>query len=630
MTDFVSAVAARARVSVEDVATTLARYGVETWTPPTAAQRLSLQKVAFEGSRDGRPIAFEWAVERGVWALTSEDNRVGKTTVLQTIRWLLSGRERLNPTARTMVQTARLDFTIGDEQCAVTVSGPPDGLTGTITVGSADPIAVSDTTFEDAVGRIMITRLGLERVVGWQRFPRSQDGQAVDFRWPSLLPGVFVPPASSSALLGERTEDAGRLFQMFTGLPWYSTVAATNAALSAFRQGERDASRRSARDASANHERSKELEAKLGELKANAKTTLDGPGSAARLAAAANGLEEARAALDRARIHASGTAADLALARDTLTSIRRRERDLQETGAAAGLFGTLQPKRCPRCETAIDEHRQEQEAADHVCAVCARPHDDPGDEYTARLEELGEQLSEAESAAETARAVARQADQAVVAAQTSHRDASDRYESARREVESMAVDSKAAIDIARLEGMLEEVKRDVKNDSSVSSGVSDGKVLRAAKREAEDLMDARPLLQRLDDALLETVHHLNLHDITGVRLDRAAHLTVQVGKTSTTYSALSPGEQYRIKVALVVALMRIGRPSRHPGLLVIDSPAAEEMSDANLDRMLTEIVTLADAQENLQVLIATQRSDAIAGVLPSNRIRHVPRDKRLW
>jgi hypothetical protein len=52
----------------------------------------------------------------------------------------------------------------------------------------------------------------------------------------------------------------------------------------------------------------------------------------------------------------------------------------------------------------------------------------------------------------------------------------------------------------------------------------------------------------------------------------------------------------RIKIAAAIALIEIGHTDgvgRHPGLLFIDSPAAEEIPEADLRTMLEAIATVA-------------------------------------
>ncbi|WP_372351725.1 hypothetical protein [Streptomyces sp. KL116D] len=59
--------------------------------------------------------------------------------------------------------------------------------------------------------------------------------------------------------------------------------------------------------------------------------------------------------------------------------------------------------------------------------------------------------------------------------------------------------------------------------------------------------------------------------------------------------------------------------STHPGLLLIDSPKAEEVQDLDIRRLLRELAELA-SKNHLQVLITTRDFDLVHDVLPDENI----------
>ncbi|GAA3832652.1 hypothetical protein GCM10022226_62420 [Sphaerisporangium flaviroseum] len=59
--------------------------------------------------------------------------------------------------------------------------------------------------------------------------------------------------------------------------------------------------------------------------------------------------------------------------------------------------------------------------------------------------------------------------------------------------------------------------------------------------------------------------------------------------------SLTEGEQLRLKIVTTIALLRHGFRSgvgRHPGLLLVDSPGAEEVDSGDLRHMLEDLVVL--------------------------------------
>jgi hypothetical protein len=626
MTDFIDAVAKRADADAERVAEVLTAHDVKAWTPPPPPGRLTVLKVGFSGVKDEQPYEpFVWEPSTGVWALGTVDNSAGKTTVLNVVRWLLSGRERVDDGARAMIDHAELIVEVADERCEVVVDGARGEVTGTVTVGKAAPLSFTSKTFERTMSSIMLERLGLEPLVGWQKYSGSEDGQEVEFDWASLLPGLFVPEAAYGVVLGDQPIGAGRLLQMFVGLPWYPTHEAIRVASSSLAQADRDVTRRATRDAAVQAERARDLNEQL--KKARERARGDSP-------AAATELQQAAAEQDRTRRVAReqdeawrAAGAEHRAAEDVERVARRRLRDLQETESAAALFGTLEPARCPRCEQAIDDERRSHEAHG-TCSVCDREQPDVADDAEARIAEASEQVGAAVEAVAVARAALEGAQTAAEIAARERDAATDRYRVALNEVGQASARDEARLEVARLEGQLQEAGRDAGPTTSEQPDDQRG-ILAAAQAEALARMEPDALLGRLNDEVLVVAQRLGLADITAVRLDRGARMAVDKGEVHTTFSKLNLGERLRLKVATVIALLRVGHPSRHPGLIVIDSPAAEEMSDVNLDLMLAEIVKLAADQNDLQVLIATTRTDALT-VLPEGHARLVGAGERLW
>ena len=60
----------------------------------------------------------------------------------------------------------------------------------------------------------------------------------------------------------------------------------------------------------------------------------------------------------------------------------------------------------------------------------------------------------------------------------------------------------------------------------------------------------------------------------------------------------------------------------HPGLLFIDSPGAEEVSEDDLNAMMTEIRSVCDETNNLQIFVSSARGATLASAVEENR--------RLW
>lgn len=64
------------------------------------------------------------------------------------------------------------------------------------------------------------------------------------------------------------------------------------------------------------------------------------------------------------------------------------------------------------------------------------------------------------------------------------------------------------------------------------------------------------------------------------------------------YSACTPGEKLCLRIALVIALLRVAEAhgvGRHPGLLLVDSIGAEETEADDLAELMRHLVEVTES-----------------------------------
>jgi hypothetical protein len=353
---------------------------------------------------------------------------------------------------------------------------------------------------------------------------------------------------------------------------------------------------------------------------------------------------------------AAGTAQrELAEARTRHDELERQRESLatqvhaaHEASLAKAFFHTLKPTVCPRCDAQVTQAQWAREDNGH-CSLCSSALHPATSHYDDRTgdegdlddlddgQELREALAQIQQAVEGAATVLadRQANSAAAAttlsrAQNALHDALTRPTAGnRRAVE---------LEVARLNGALDE-RRGRFDDLGDPAGVAplqrDHDILKAAEKASHTrrTQALRGVLQAVQGDIVSMGRQLGLEMLEAVELGTSATLKVSKGGQNQPYSSLTEGEQLRLKIVTTTALLRHGIRTgvgRHPGLLIIDSPGAEEVDRGDLELMLQGLVQLTETAPQLQVIIATARGQEVASIIPPEQLRLAPEGEHLW
>lgn len=629
----------RAGVDSDVVAETLADHGIREWLPASPAAPLRIERIAFEGFKDlsskphGEPFRFSWEVPDGVSALASNENFAGKTSVIEIIRWLLSGRSAVDGWVFDRLANAELVFSIADQRFTVEVDRREGDLFGQLLLDGSQVRPFDGETFGQVMEELFLPRLGLQRIGTFQRGAGSTRGTVTQSGWPLLIEALCVRPSELGTLIGGVGNLAGQLLQVYLALPWYDALLQARAALGEAKQIEGDA--RNAFRAQA-EVRASATEATLKELEA-AERRLGETSSAEDLTARLEASAQESARLVQLEMRAAsrvGSArAGVAAAEGVRVVAERALRNFDEREAAGSFFRALEPQACPRCAALISGDRRDREAEDGVCSVCDRDaHYEPDPTARDQLEEqvaatvLAVEEAKRALAEETEKLTKHAADQAKVRSEVEELSNSDALR-ARRSQEDL---------VARLRGRLDE-REDTERlitEADAGSEVPTGRILQAVVDEAvERVKESGEIFDELGHEILDLGQRFGISGLTEVRIDRAAHLPVVKQGTKYNFGRLPDGDKLRLKVAVAIALLRVGRrrgAGRHPGLLFVDSPGAEEVETGSLSEMIAELDQVAE-DVDLQVIIASARLDDVRTVLDQDRLRTPPPGStKLW
>ena len=639
--NWLETIADKAKLSPEEAERRLRRRGVAADRAVRPARAFTIEQIAFSGEKKGKTsgvIDFQWTgLGPGVWAVTSEINLRGKSTVLEVVLWCLRGSTKnLQDDVRGWLEHISLQFSVDDERYRIAfnlVDGEPNGLLERRAPDDtfhALESFTSDEGFALVMARFMMDALDLDVLPALQG-NESEKG-VVEHGWLAQS-NVFYLGGEHKYLFAD-TQMGGlpaRLLQMYVGFPWASTkifVTTAKKELEQKRQNSDRARRNSDADAETARTRLKAAievaRKRIAELP-NETTTGE------QLAEAGEAVAAATRKLSELQARASKAQADASQVNETKLRDERKVRDLRETIVATQFFNGLNPQCCPRCEAKVAAARIKAETADFACSLCSETIPE------ASFEDVNEELEQAESCALASKAASERATADSKAATEASRAAATALAKVQSELDELvkgadfATKRNAELELAQLEGALKErntpaPKIDVDPDEGLIS---------IAVKETEKAYNAgrTDILKALNDEILPLGQQLGIEALESVSLNSNASMSLKKGGANTSFSKVTAGERLRLRLATAIALLRVGPRlgiGRHPGLLIIDSPGKEEVAKVNLEALLAELRKITDEMEGLQVIVAGTNVDEIVGVLGEDNCRIARGENYVW
>jgi len=121
--EWLHAIATRAEVETAAVEGVLSAHRIQPSPVLAQPRRLVLREIEFSGEKDGvanaGAFAFSWtALDHGLWAMLSEHNLRGKSTIIEIVRWMIRGRpsSNLQDDVRRWVHAVRLGFFLDSDE----------------------------------------------------------------------------------------------------------------------------------------------------------------------------------------------------------------------------------------------------------------------------------------------------------------------------------------------------------------------------------------------------------------------------------------------------------------------------------------------------------------------------------
>ncbi|WP_405929766.1 hypothetical protein OG554_35310 [Streptomyces griseus] len=647
-------IADKAGVPVDDVRDVFTEYGLPLVVSPARPRSLRVHRLRVVGERTGDvepgPFNTPMTFSAGLTALVASNFR-GKTSVLELLTWCLRGtpRSEMQNRVRGWLRQVDLDATIAGEAMGFRLDLADGEITSAAVLTGKDAAALADVrapdpargvtallraastdSYAEQIAGLMLGRMDLQPLVNSFKETSTQT-----HGWPAYFGAVYLPAGGDKALLGEVATNGlpGRLLQVFLDLPAAAALTRVKAVRDV-RVAEAKARRSAAQAEAAERALERErLETELSRARDHLADLLPDSENDTPL------VDLASAAVQLAR-----TLADAQQAWDEASTTFRRARterqqaakllnDVTESATARLLFHGLNPSSCPRCDQAIDDTRRQQEHQSSTCAVCAREVSGDDEEPQEVTDEARERLATSTTVEVTAKEALERAEETVdsltrelEAAETQLR----RAQSAAQLPARLAAQEK----VLRLEGALSVFREPETPGADTAEARAVIILTAAASLLDQDSKDAAAaLFQEVNQEIAELAILFGVPSLEKVAIDRSARLRIfPLGSKPEWFTEQSAGARLRLRIAVVIALLRVGRRygvSTHPGLLLIDSPKSEEMQSDDARKLFTELASVA-AESDLQVVITTADFDLAQATLPAPTIRQAEVGASLW
>ena len=651
MEEWLQAIATRADTEVPVVEGVLSVHRIQPSPVLAQPRRLVLRELEFSGVKDGvanaGAFAFSWGgLDHGLWAMLSEHNLRGKSTIIEIVRWMVRGRpsSNLQDDVRRWVHAVRLRFLLDSDEYEVIAntqgepvgslfrvrsSGNARGDTGRTVLAEF----ATDGDFEAVMADFFMRTFAMDAISTWRQSEQGE-GQSITHSWVAFSGAMFIG-TNYEVLLGDMPVASGltsRLMQMYLGVPWVSTLAAAKTAHQVVEQAVQVSARRSEQRREAAKGRIETIGAQLAEKRAELASIPSDQVVRNAIDADAAELAEVRR-LERAmaeRVERAATAF-----RQTNAAYQEDRRDLQahmDAMSATAVFRRLEPKCCPRCDHTISKAKRDLESSTHSCSVCGESITNSEDGEAVKTELQG-RVAASEAAVTRASTNKEEAESELAALQAKADLLQSRLEAASKELNSAVRRQDVATAVAVLEGRLEEAS--IAPETQADDRTGELTILSAAVTETEARVKAMRdgLLTDVSARLVEYAKAFGMENLSEASLKGNAALSLVKGGVPTSYSKVTEGEKLRLKVATVLAMIEIAEErgiGRHPGLLMIDSPAAQEVSPVDVDHLVSGLQAVSTKLPHFQVFVAGLSSKAITDHIPKANRREVAGNAFLW
>ena len=567
----------------------------------------------------------------GVNIILIERNLVGKSSILKTIKFALTGdREEYDQAVREWINEVWLQFSLGGRHFTVVLAEKGDAWHGVLLSGEEvrplDEVVAGLPRQDQVWDNLEKIREGLAAfffneyslaTLGWTITKAAGEIIPQTASWQTYFQALRIKDDDHKYLLCEPVGGlAGQEFILFTTFLGLHLAEPLNQLGVQTATLKKTKLRDEAEVERLNQERARlQGEFRIARQRIEEIQRTQAERRRAVLAGDIPGLiANADSELVQTATHIKG----LEREQQNLASVAQQERAqakrLRTLAQLRREFTGLDVTLCPCCSKGIAASLISRESETHECRLCSKTADAASAED---IEHFEIEAKECES-----RAAAHQQGQAKIGQQIAALQETERGLRGRADLLRQSIQAGISAALPRPE---EEDEKERKSEAvgnlkhqielidkklgEMGDGTDPDKQLKIVKRVREKLQEEAErrndaINARLNELAKGVITALGAEQITGIKCSSLGSISLEKNGADITFGGIkNPGERFRVKLALFLAMMQFGREKgggRHPGFLLIDQLGAAEMVPENL-RASAEVFRSIDAGFGSQV-----------------------------
>jgi len=647
---WIDEIASNSKCSVEEVKSVIQKYEIQQSPNIGIPKHLHIIELNFSGIKEGNfPNDFNFSFENlkpGIFGVISDNNLRGKTTVLEVIKWMLRGSSSslMQEGVKQWIKSASLKFIIDKELYLVKVTHTQNEVKGKLVSISGEfenqiSEFYSNDEFEGCMSEFMIKQFSLDRISAFRNAPIQEEvGSKVNHNWSSLASALFIS-TNYSSLFGDIPTDglSNRLMNMYLGLPWISTYIALKTIESQIKSENRVEDIHFDKELERKKERYQEIIEELRVKEELIKTLPENKGVIEKLSEVRDRYGLCGRQITNLDRQLRKQSEDFDAIKETKDSDKIRINNFKEDMAAHAVFKRLNPTCCPHCESEIDKEKIKKEKSNQHCAIC--------DSALLESEDAEVLLSDLELNLKASEKAYKEIQIEYVKLNNNHSQLISSLFQLQKQINQYEYElnefperNKVEKEITRLLILKEEYtvserkfNKPLIKDKRIDEKKIITKAIEITKSRFEKLQ--KELLQEVSDEILRISKLVGLGNIESIQLSSIPTLSLNKDGSTTSYSKVSEGEKLRLKVITTIALLSVAekrKVGRHPGILLIDSPGAQEVSDKDVNSLIEGLKKLTTELPFLQIIIASRATDVILNQIDKNHRKYAKGNDYLW